>query len=88
MMSNTKDDEELKLKKENFSKLKFYELAKSSISSRIYSVTGFKISQKRLILSFIVTLLRDFVMAFSVRGGIKLIPKLLKIFKDFHINFR
>lgn len=63
-------------------KLKFYELAqstRSSLNSKVYAATGLKLNQKRLIISFVCTLIRDFALAYSVRGSLKLIPKLLKM---------
>lgn len=61
--------------------LQLYQLTanlSSSMVSSIHKVTGVRINQKRLFLSFARTLVRDFVLAFGVRAGIKLIPKLLK----------
>jgi len=61
---------------------KFYQLAKltrSSINSGIYAATGIKLDQKKLVISFIITLVKDFALAYSVRGSLKLIPKLLKM---------
>ena len=61
---------------------KFYELAqstKSSLNSTVYAVTGIKLNQKKLIISFVITLIKDFALAYSVRGSLKLIPKLLKM---------
>lgn len=61
---------------------KIYLLAaktRSSINSGIYAATGIKLNQKKLVISFIITLVRDFALAYSVRGSLKLIPKLLKM---------
>lgn len=61
---------------------KFYQLAqrtRASINSSIYAATGIKLDQKKLIISFLITLVRDFAMAYTVRGSLKLIPKLLKM---------
>jgi hypothetical protein len=61
---------------------KIYQLAKfarSSINSGIYAATGIKLDQKKLVISFIITLVKDFSLAYSVRGCLKLIPKLLKM---------
>jgi hypothetical protein len=61
---------------------KIYQLAKlarSSINSGIYAATGIKLDQKKLVISFIITLVKDFALAYSVRGSLKLIPKLLKM---------
>ena len=61
---------------------KFYQLAKltrSSINSGIYAATGIQLDQKKLVISFIITLVKDFALAYSVRGSLKLIPKLLKM---------
>lgn len=66
---------------ENSGKLaQFYKLTKSlnsSINSGIYSVTGINLNQKKLIISFLMTLIGDFGLAYGVRGSLKLIPKLL-----------
>lgn len=61
---------------------KLYNLASStssSLNSTLYAVTGLKLKQKRLLVSFIFTLVKDFALAYSVRGSLKLIPKLLKM---------
>lgn len=55
------------------------ELTKSSINSTIYAATGIKLNQKKLVISFIFTLIKDFILAYSVRASLKLIPKLLKM---------
>lgn len=54
-------------------------LTRSSINSGIYAATGIKLDQKKLVISFIITLIKDFALAYSVRGSLKLIPKLLKM---------
>lgn len=64
---------------------KFYKLAqltKSSINSTIYAATGIKLDQKKLIVSFLLTLIKDFVLAYSVRASLKLIPRLLKMLQN------
>ena len=84
---NEAEEEEILLspqstQQSNSTFLKFYQLAqstKSSLNSTVYAVTGIKLNQKRLIVSFIITLIRDFALAYSVRGSLKLIPKLLKM---------
>lgn len=66
-------------------KIKFYELAqstKSSLNSKVYAATGIKLDQKKLIISFVCTLIKDFALAYSVRGSLKLIPKLLKMIQS------
>lgn len=61
---------------------KLYNLASSttsSLNSTLYAATGLKLKQKRLLVGFIFTLVKDFALAYSVRGSLKLIPKLLKM---------
>ena len=55
------------------------QLTKSSLSSKIYAVTGIQLDQKKLIVSFLFTLIKDFSLAYTVRASLKLIPKLLKM---------
>lgn len=65
--------------------MKFYELSqstKSTMDSKIYAATGIKYNQKKLIISFIITLVRDFALAYTVRGSLKLIPKFLKMLQS------
>lgn len=65
---------------------KIYQLTKltrSSINSGIYAATGIKLDQKKLVISFIITLIKDFALAYSVRGSLKVIPKLLKMLQIF-----
>lgn len=67
----------------------FYKLAhstKSSINSSFYAVTGIKLDQKKLVVSFIFTLLKDFALAYTARASIKLIPKLIKMLQSFKYN--
>lgn len=71
---------------ESLSRLaKFYQLAqltKSSINSTIYAATGIKLDQKKLIVSFLFTLIKDFILAYSARASLKLITKLLKMLQN------
>lgn len=63
----------------------FYQLAhrtKSSINSNFYAATGIKLDQKKLVISFIFTLLKDFGLAYTARAGIKLIPRLVKMLQS------
>ena len=67
----------------------FYQLAhrtKSSIHSNFYAATGIKLDQKKLIVSFIFTLLKDFALAYTARAGIKLIPRLIKMLQSLKYN--
>jgi hypothetical protein len=61
---------------------KIYQMGKSvnsSINTGIYAATGIQLNQKRLVVSFIFTLIKDFSLAYTVRGSLKCIPKLLKM---------
>lgn len=75
-----------KMKYNAGSKLKvFYQLAhttKSSINSSFYAVTGIKLDQKKLVISFIFTLIKDFTLAYTARAALKLIPRLVKMLQN------
>ena len=80
--SHENDDDDFSRTSSPLELNKIYQLARltrSSINSGIYAVTGIKLDQKKLVISFIFTLVKDFALAYTVRGSLKLIPKLLKM---------
>ncbi len=55
--------------------------ALNSLNFLLSSKNSLNAKKKRLVLSFLLTLLRDFCLAYGVRGSIRLIPLLFKSFQ-------
>lgn len=47
----------------------------------IYKIKCLSDEQRQLVLIFVRTVIRDFILAWAIRGGVGFLPHLLKLFR-------